>query len=314
MALAIGVDLGGTKIAAGVVDENGTIVAANRRPTPSLSSEAVIDAIAELVLELREQHTVEAVCVAAPGFVDAARSTLMFTPNLPMRNEALGARLTSSIGLPVLVENDANAAAWGEARFGAARGRANAVILTVGTGLGGGVIVDDRLVRGAFGFAAEVGHMTLIPDGLECGCGQRGCWEQYTSGNALLRTARQLAAQQRTDGQRLLSLGDGTPEGIQGQHITLAAQQGCPVAIASFNQIGEQLGRGMATVSALLDPEVFVIGGGVCEAGDLLLAPIRAEYEVRLTARSHRPLPTIVAATLGNDAGIVGAADLARQG
>ncbi|MEN9710395.1 MAG: Glucokinase [Actinomycetota bacterium] len=314
MGLSIGVDLGGTKIAAGVVDENGNILASDRVPTPSLSSEAVVAAIAELVDGLRQGHDVTSVCVAAPGFVDAARSTLRFTPNLPFRNEPLGERLSQTLGLQVLIENDANAAAWAEARFGAAQGLSNVVLLTVGTGLGGGLIVDGNLVRGAFGFAAEVGHMTLVPEGEACGCGQFGCWEQYASGNALLRIARQSAQKHRSEAGILLALGDGTPEGIQGAHITAAAEAGCPIAISAFNKLGKNLGKGMATMSALLDPEMYVIGGGVCEAGDLLLAPTRAAFEKNLTALAHRPMPKIVAATLGNDAGLVGAADLARKG
>ncbi|MEY2634815.1 MAG: hypothetical protein RIS75_755 [Actinomycetota bacterium] len=313
MGLAIGVDLGGTKIAAGLVDDNGVIVEQNRRPTPAISAEAVIDCITELVQELAADHTVEGVCIAAPGFVDAQRSTLLFTPNLPMQNIALKSILEKSLNLPVVVENDANAAAWAESRFGAAKGAANAVMLTVGTGLGGGIVIDNNLIRGASGFAAELGHMTMVVDGLACGCGLNGCWEQYCSGNALLRNARKFAAKNRNDASVLLSFGDGSPEGIQGPHITDAARAGCPIAIAAFNEVGSRLGIGMATVSAVLDPEVFVIGGGVIEAGELLLAPARSAFESHLTARKHRKLPTILAATLGNDAGIVGAADLARK-
>ena len=186
-------------------------------------------------------------------------------------------------------------------------------MLTVGTGLGGGIVVDGAIVRGAYGFAAEVGHMTLVPEGEACGCGQFGCWEQYASGNALLRIARTSAQKHRADAGLLLGLGDGSPEGIQGPHVTHAAQAGCPVAISAFNKLGRNIGRGMASMSALIDPEMYVIGGGVCEAGDLLLDPVRQAFEKHLTARSHRPLPQIVAATLGNDAGLVGAADLARE-
>lgn len=313
MGLTIGVDLGGTKIAAGVVDETGKVVAQARRPTPSTQSQAVVQAITELVDELRNGHTIEAVCVAVPGFVDAQRTTLRFTPNLPISDEPLADKISANLGIPVLLENDANAAAWGEVKFGAARGLRNVVLLTVGTGLGGGIIVDGSLIRGAYGFAAEVGHMTLVPEGEACGCGQFGCWEQYASGNALLRIARASAQKHRADASILLALGDGSPEGIQGPHITTAAQAGCPVAISAFNKLGRNIGRGMASMSALLDPEMFVIGGGVCEAGDLLLDPIRQTFEKHLTARSHRPLPQIVVATLGNDAGLVGAADLARQ-
>ena len=313
MGLAIGVDLGGTKIAAGVVDEAGNVVAQDRRPTPSLSAQDVVDSIVDIVNTLAKGREVVGVCVAVPGFVDSTRSRLLFTPNLPMQEEPLRSLIESRVHLPVVIENDANAATWGEVRYGGARNARNAVMLTVGTGLGGGLVIDGRLVRGSAGVAAEVGHMTFIQDGAPCGCGLNGCWEQYASGNALLRIARELASARRADAKTLLSLGDGTPEGIQGEHITKAAQNGCPVAIAAFEELGDNLGRGMASLSALLDPEIFVIGGGVSVAGDLLLRPTTQAFEQHLTARKFRQLPKIVIASMGNDAGLIGAADLARN-
>lgn len=313
MSLTIGIDLGGTKIAAGLVDEAGQVLAEVVKPTPSLSADAVIQVIVQTCKELMNESKVKAVCVAVPGFVDAGRSRLLFTPNLPMSDEPLRAKIENELGIPVMVENDANAAAWGEVRFGAAQNRRNAIMLTVGTGLGGGLVVDGRLVRGAFGVAAEVGHITQVPNGMQCGCGLRGCWEQYASGSALVRIGRRLAAEQRADAKLLLALGDSTPEGVQGSHITQAAEQGCPVSIAAFNEVGDSLGRGMASLSALLDPEIFVIGGGVSAAGDLLLKPAIAAYEANLTAAKYRPVPIISIATLGNSAGLVGAADLARM-
>lgn len=313
MGLAIGVDLGGTKIAAGIVDESGNVVAQDRRPTPSLSAQDVVDSIVEVVNSLARGREVVGVCVAVPGFVDSTRSRLLFTPNLPMQEEPLRSLIESRVHLPVVIENDANAATWGEVRYGVARNARNAVMLTVGTGLGGGIVIDGRIVRGAAGVAAEVGHMTFIQDGATCGCGLNGCWEQYASGNALLRIARELAGVRRADAKTLLSLGDGTPEGIQGEHITQAAQNGCPVAIAAFDELGDHLGRGMASLSALLDPEIFIIGGGVSVAGDLLLRPTSMAFEQHLTARKFRQLPKIVIASMGNDAGLIGAADLARN-
>jgi glucokinase len=160
--------------------------------------------------------------------------------------------------------------------------------------------------------AAEFGHIVKVPDGRLCGCGKRGCWEQYASGNALLREARELAAERRTEAEVLLSLGDGTPEGVKGKHVTEAARAGDPVALEAFETVGRWLGTGLADVASLLDPAMFVIGGGVSEAGDLLLAPTRAAFENSLVARQHRPLAAVVPAQLGNDAGLVGAADLAR--
>jgi glucokinase len=312
MSFTIGIDLGGTKIAAGVVDKTGFVVEELVKPTPNVSAKAVIAAIVEACSELMERHEVIGICVAAPGFVDAGRSRLLFTPNLPMTDEPLRAKIEKKLQVPVSIENDANAAAWGELRFGAAQNRRNMVMLTVGTGLGGGLVVDGRLVRGAYGVAAEVGHMTHIPGGLPCGCGLNGCWEQYASGNALVRIGRRLSAENRAAAQDLLALGDGTPEGVEGVHISEAAKAGNEIAVAAFNELGSALGLGMANLSAILDPEIFVIGGGVSAAGEILLAPIRDTYSKNLTARDHRPMPDVVVATLGNDAGMVGAADLAR--
>jgi glucokinase len=161
--------------------------------------------------------------------------------------------------------------------------------------------------------AAEFGHLVRVPDGRLCGCGKRGCWEQYSSGNALVREARELAAERRTEADVLLEMGDGTPEGVTGVHVTAAAAEGDPVALEAFRRIGTWLGSGLADIAALLDPAVFVIGGGVSEAGDLIADPAREAYEASLVGRAHRPLASIVVAQLGNDAGTVGAADLARD-
>ena len=159
---------------------------------------------------------------------------------------------------------------------------------------------------------AEIGHIQMVEGGRQCGCGQRGCWEQYASGGALVRDARERAAESRADAEILLGLGDGTPEGIAGEHVTEAAQQGDPVAKAAFDALGHWLGQGLADLAAVLDPECFVLGGGVSEAGDLVLEPTKAAFEQLLTGRGRRPTAQVVLAQLGNDAGLVGAADLAR--
>lgn len=312
MALTVGVDLGGTKIAVGVVDESGAIVAENRRPTPTESSDAVVEAIAEAVLELQADHAVTAIGVGAPSFVNAARDTILFTANLPMVDVPVATMLRDRTGLPVVVENDANAAAWAEYRFGAGAGTPHMVLLTIGTGIGGGIISQGSLVRGAYGLAAEVGHIEVVHGGHRCGCGLDGCFEQYASGSALVRIARRLARKRRDEAALLLSLGDGTPEGVEGKHITTAARSEDPVALAAFDEVGRMLGRGMASIAAILDPAMFVIGGGVSEAGDLLMNPTRRSFEDHLSARSHRPLAAVELATTGNDAGMIGAADLAR--
>jgi glucokinase len=313
MSLAIGVDLGGTKIAAGVVDETGKIVDQLVAPTPKDSSQSVISELAKTIDSLAQKHNVSDVCVAAPGFVDAKRTEVLFTANLPMRNVKLKAELEKITKLNVVIENDANAAAWAEFKFGAAIGSQNAVMLTVGTGLGGGLVINDELVRGEFGVAAEVGHMTLVQDGLQCGCGLKGCWEQYASGSALLRTARKLAQKYRDEAEILLSLGDRTPEGVEGIHITQAAEKGCPIALRAFGEIGKALGLGMASLAALLDPQVFVIGGGVSQGSRFFFDATAEAFKSNLTARDFRPLADIKLASMGNDAGLIGAADLARR-
>jgi glucokinase len=184
--------------------------------------------------------------------------------------------------------------------------------VTVGTGIGGGIVVDGHVMRGAHGVAAEIGHLNAVPDGRPCGCGRKGCWEQYASGNALVREARALAAERRPEAGTLLSLGDGTPEGVEGSHITRAASLGDPVAITAFGVVGTWLGRGLADLTAIVDPDAFVIGGGVSEAGDLLLASAQRTLSEKVFGGTNRPLPELLIARLGNDAGIVGAADLVR--
>ena len=314
MSLAIGVDVGGTKVAAGVVDEQGVVIAKSRRPTPSASPSDVEQTIADLVADLRAGHDVTAVGIGAAGFIDAERSTVLFAPNLAWRDEPLRDEVAKLIGLPVVVENDANAAAWGEYRFGAGRGFDHLVCVTVGTGIGGGIVLDGRLYRGRYGIGAEFGHMQVVPNGRRCGCGQRGCWEQYCSGRALLHEAREIADVQKDWGKRLLELGDGRPEGIEALEVTTAAQEGDPAALACFEAVGSSLGQGLADLASTLDPAVFVIGGGVADTGELLLAPARRVYAERLTGTTHRPHAEIRLAALGNEAGMVGAADLARLG
>jgi glucokinase len=312
-SLTVGVDVGGTKVAGGVVDEHGTIIAQHRVETPARDAEATTSAITSVIQTMREDHDIEAVGIGIAGFVDAARSTVYFAPNLlGWRDGPLRAEVEKRVGLPVVVENDANAAAWGEARFGAGREQRFIVCVTVGTGVGGGIVVDRRLYRGGFGVAAEIGHIQMVENGRPCGCGQRGCWEQYASGGALVRDARERAAESRPDAEVLLGLGDGTPEGITGEHVTEAAKKGDPVATASFNTLGHWLGQGLADLAAVLDPGMFVLGGGVSEAGSLVLDPTKVAFEQLLTGRGRRPTASVVLAALGNDAGLVGAADLAR--
>jgi glucokinase len=310
---AIGVDVGGTKIAAGLVDEEGQVAATTRRDTPSTDPEKIEEAISDVVRDLSYGQEVEAVGLAAAGLVDAERATVLFAPNLAWRRESLREAVEKRCGLPVVVENDANAAAWGEARFGAGRGEPYVVMLTVGTGLGGGIVLAGRMYRGRNGIAAEFGHMTVEEGGRRCGCGSRGCWERYASGTALVREAQELATVSPATSARLLELAGGEPSGITGLDISRAAQEGDEAALECFGVIGMWLGHGMAALAAALDPGMFILGGGVAEAGDVLRDPTVRALEERLTAPSYRPWPRVELAQLGPLAGIVGAADLARH-
>jgi glucokinase len=313
VTLAIGIDIGGTKVAAGVVDEAGEVLAVVRRRTPSRDPAHIADVVVEVVGQLRVDHDVVAVGVGAAGFVNVERSTVLFAANLAWRDAPIREEIASRLDLPVYVENDANAAAWGEFRFGAGEEQPDVVVLTIGTGIGAGLILDGELHRGRFGIAGEPGHIRVVPGGRLCGCGNRGCLEQYCSGTALVRAAREVAQERPTDAARLLDLAHGDAANIDGPVVTKAAQEGDPAAVDCFDEIGRWLGQGLADIAALLDPGRFVIGGGVAEAGDLLLNAGRETYAAVLTGRGYRPLADVVAARLGSQAGLIGAADLARQ-
>mgnify|MGYP000905983071 FL=1 len=314
MSLTIGIDVGGTKVLGGVVDESGKVLTTARKDTPRQGGSALTQTIADVAKELLQQHSVASVGVSAAGFVSSDRKTMLATPNIADWNGVdLDHQLTALIGLPVVIENDANAAAWGEAKFGAGKNQDHMMMLTVGTGIGGGIVVNGALYRGAFGIAAEFGHMRVVPDGHICGCGARGCFEQYASGNALLRHAREAINASPEVARNLLSRGDGTVAGLTGQAITEAARDGDAVAVAAFNTTGQWLGAGIASLAVLLDPACVVFGGGVIDAGEILLKPTRESLERNMPFAGKHPYPEIIAAQLGNEAGLVGVADLARS-
>lgn len=310
--LTVGVDVGGTKIAAGVVDEDGKLLASTRRSTPASDANGVLEGIADAVRELRDQHEVVAVGVGAAGFVDASRSTVMFAPNLAWRDENLRAELSERTHLPVVVENDANVVAWAESRFGAGRDHDDVAAITIGTGVGGGLISRGRLIRGGYGVAAEIGHITMVPYGRRCGCGLQGCWEQYGSGRALVTEAREIARHSPAFAAGLLAAGGGDPEGITGEMVTEAAQRGDVGALHCFDEIGRWIGLGLAQLAAVMDPSLFVIGGGVSAAGEVLRTRVEDTFRAHLTGRGHRPVAEVRLAELGWESGMVGAADLAR--
>jgi len=313
MSLTIGLDIGGTKLLGGVVGADGRIVETSRRPTPT-DGAAVGRAVIEIIRELAGRHVVQAVGIAATGLVDAARSRVLFSSNLGWRDEPLREHVQRAVDVPVVVENDANAAAWAEFRFGAARDAGDSMVMvTVGTGIGGGIVLGGQLVRGAHGIAAELGHTLAVRDGHPCGCGRHGCLEQYASGNALARFAREAATADPKAAAELIRDADGDPAKITGPMVTAAAHAGDPVALGAFAQAGYWLGQGLADMVQMLDPEVIVVGGGVIDAGDLLLGPTRAAYAEALPQRGKLPVAEVVAASMGNTAGLVGASDLARR-
>ena len=310
--LHIGVDVGGTKVLAGEVDAEGRVVRTATRRTPGrrVSVESVEDALTQAVADVAAGREVSGVGLAAAGFVDAAGERVMFAPHLPWAGEPVRERLSARWGVPVALDNDANCAALAEGELGAARGATSALMVTMGTGIGGALLIDGRLVRGAQGMAGEFGHMQVVPDGRACECGHSGCWEQYSSGNALVRFARKRVGAEPT---MLTELCGGEPDQLTGPMVTAAAEDGDLVARQAFARIGEWLGVGLAGLVAALDPEVVVVGGGVSAAGDRLLEPARSALAGRLVGGRHRTVPPVVAAHLGPAAGLVGAALLARS-
>ena len=312
MSLAIGVDIGGTKVAGGVVDDEGQVIDRERRETPGDDVAYTESTIVEVVHALTTRHEVTAVGIGAAGWIAKDHATVLFSPHLAWRNEPLRHALAGHIEQPVIVENDANAAAWAEYRFGVAQGQQVVVCVTLGTGIGGGLVIDGSVYRGGYGLACEYGHMTVVPDGRRCACGNRGCWEMYASGRALARDAIELAADSPVAAAAMIELA-GSVDDLTGPVVTAAAAAGDPAAQSICTTMGRWLGRGLASLAAIIDPTMFVIGGGVSAGGELLLRPAREEFAHTLPGRGFRPAATVALAALGPDAGLVGAADLARK-
>jgi glucokinase len=308
--VAVGVDVGGTKINAFRVTGGGEVLARETVPTPADDMAAILDAMvgaAQAVLA----PDVAAVGVGAAGLVEFATGIVAFAPNLAFREARINDHLGAALGLPVVTDNDANVAALAESRFGAGRGYDHVLLVTVGTGIGGGIVSGGRLFRGAHGFAAEIGHVIVEPGGPPCGCGNRGCWEQVASGHALARAGRE--AVRRHPGSLIARMAAGDPRNVAGPVVTDAAQQGDDVARRILAEVGRRLGEGIAGLVNVLDPEVVVVGGGAIAAGHLLLDPARAAFLDAVESPEHRPDVPIVPASLGNDAGAIGAAALALE-
>lgn len=307
---AIGIDIGGTKIAGALVAESGSIITELRLPTPAGDPDAIVDVVVDMIGRLSLGVQVHAVGIAAAGFIDAEQSIVHYAPNISWRNEPFRRRLAERIDLDITIDNDANAAGWAEFRFGAGRTVSDMTMLTIGTGVGGAVITGGRLFRGGFGAGAELGHLRVVPGGLPCGCGARGCLEQYGSGRALLRMANEIA--------NISGLGSGLAQARGANDVVSSDDLARLIidcddgAMQALDELGGWLGQACASLSAVLDPQLFVFGGGVAVAGDLLLNSVRDSYLQHLPARGFHPEPEFRIAELVNNAGVVGIADLAR--
>jgi glucokinase len=307
---AIGLDVGGTKINALRVARDGEILDRKHVPTPAEDEAATLAAMIDVAGAMLTDDVL-AIGVGAAGLVDVAEGTLRFAPNLAWREIPIAARMRDALGLPCQLDNDATVAAYGEFRFGAGRGYRHLLLVAVGTGIGGGIVSDGRLYRGAHGFAAEIGHIVVDPAGPECGCGNRGCWEQVAAGRAIDRAGRE-AARSRP-GSLIAELAGGDPERADGRVVSEAANAGDETALAILDEVGRRLGEGIAGLVNVLDPQIVVVGGGAINAGEILLEPARASFASSVEGFEHRPHVPIVAAQLGNDAGAVGAATLALE-
>ncbi|MEV5277589.1 ROK family protein [Streptomyces sp. NPDC051993] len=308
-ARSIGLDVGGTKIAAGVVDAKGHVLErVPQVPCPADDQEAVLRAASRLIDGLRDRHPgVVALGVGAAGLVSWPEGRIRTAPNNAYHDLPFRHLLEDSTGLPTVVDNDANAACWAEYRMG--NSASYMAFVTVGTGVGGGLVLDDRLFRGRTGIGTELGHMIVDPHGQQrCGCGIVGCLEPLASGPALGRYGRSAAA---TEPQGLLATLAGGASRVTGETVSTAARSGDPTARAQLAHLGHWLGIGIATLVNLFDVELVVVGGGVADAGDALLAPTRRSFEHYVTARGHRQLPSIRPSLLGPGAGWIGAALLA---
>ncbi len=287
--------------------EDGRLVEEHRIATPE-GEAAVLDAVAAAAASVQGRGDVVGVGVGVPGLVDR-EGVLRFAPNLPgVADLPVKAELEARLDLPVRVDNDATCAAWGERQAGAAQGYDDVILVTLGTGIGGGIVAGGTLLRGAHGFAGEVGHMVIDPEGPDCPCGQRGCWERFASGSGLGRLGQEAAAAGQA--AAVLALAGGDPAGVQGEHVTAAAAAGDAQARTVLAAFGWWVALGLANLANAFDPQAFVLGGGLVEAGELLLGPVRTAFASLLTGSQHRPAVDIVPARLGEHAGAIGAAHL----
>jgi glucokinase len=304
----IGVDVGGTKVLGLQLESDNSFGAETRQTTPA-GGEAVLDAIAEVVTSL---GPTTAVGVGVPGLVDHA-GVLQFAPNLP---SVVGLHVRAGLeqrlpGVRVTVGNDATCAAWAERLLGAGQGSRDVLMVTLGTGIGGGLVAGGQLLLGGNGFAGEIGHMVVDIHGPPCPCGKRGCWERFASGSGLGRLGREAAEAGRVP--RIVELAGGVADTVRGEHVTAAATEGDAGALSIIDHFAWWVALGLANLANVLDPECIVVGGGLVESGALFLEPVRAAFLGLVEAAEYRPAIRIVLAQLGGRAGAVGAALLARD-
>lgn len=307
----VGLDLGGTKTLGALVDAEGSVLAEQRVVTPD-DGDALIEMLADVTYALSGGEDPAAVGVGAAGMI-AHDGSVTFGPNVVAFRQGfpLRTRLERRLGLPVAVDNDANAAAWGEVAHGAAAGRRDALVVTLGTGIGGGIVADGRPYRGAHGYAAEIGHFQVVADGPDCACGVPGHWEAMASGTALGRLARE--AVERGSGAGMLALAGDDQLALTGEHLGQAALAGDEEALAVLAEFAHWVAVGLAALTNILDPAVIVIGGGLVDLGETLLSPVRESFWRQVEAADLRAPVEIVPATLGERAGAIGAAALARE-
>ncbi|SDR86651.1 ROK family protein [Corynebacterium timonense] len=309
--LTVGFDIGGTNVRAGVVDAAGRIVARREARTAHTEAE-LVKTIACIVEDLQADYAIGAVGAAVAAFLDPECEVVRFAPHLPWRdNRPVRAELEDATGLPVRVEHDANSAAWGEYRFGAAQQARTWVFFAVGTGIGATLMHDGEIYRGSFGTAPEFGHVTVVPGGRVCSCGKQGCLERYASGTALVDTALEVAG--RGGFKRSALYRRVVDKRADGRDVMRSARAGDPLGLAAVADFARWLGQGLSLVADVLDPELIVLGGGVSRDADLFLDAAREEFEHGIVGAGYRPAARVICADLGADAGMIGVADLARE-
>jgi len=308
--LTIGIDIGGTKISAGVVDSSGNLIDSSRCSTPLEGGKELVSSVIGLIKESNKKHEIKGIGISIAALISSDYGTIVGAPNIANLSKLnFVNEIKEEFKLPIIIENDANAAMWAEFKFGSAKGLNPVMFLIIGTGVGGGLVIDGKLFKGANGIGAEFGHMCVVPNGLLCGCGSKGCIEQYASGGALIRYANEALLANPDKSEEVLSFGEGK---LSGTALTKAAKAGNELALAAFSKQADWLGLACASYSLIIDPQAIIIGGGVVDAGELFLAPVRAAMRKYMPfAESHVP-PKIIAAKFGNDAGLIGAADLVR--